>query len=111
MVCRAFTFAVLLATASVSAAELTRGPFLQQTQTTSTRIVVRTDVPTQVQSVATGGGRTVESQKTDGVEHVTRLTELTAGTEYSYVVKVNGAVVAGPYKFKTPGAARTVAGR
>jgi hypothetical protein len=88
---------VLGVSASAQAAVVTRGPFLQQTTPTSTRIILRTDVPAH-STLDIEGGPTAEA---DGTEHILSVSGLTPATEYTYVVKLDGALAGGPYHFRT----------
>lgn len=95
---------------ALAAPRVVRGPFLQQTSATGTKVVVKTDVAARAQVVAQAGAQSIVTPTSDGQSHVMTLTGLTPATEYSYVLRLDGAD-AGRWTFRTPGAPATAEGR
>jgi acid phosphatase type 7 len=92
------------------AATVVRGPFLQQTDSDSTVVVVKTDVAAAVRVVAEPPNRAPIVGESSGAQHVVRLESLPAATSIPYRVEVDG-VAAKTGTIRTPGAPNTAAGR
>lgn len=95
---RLVTLAVLFAALSSTAAELTRGPYLQLAGPTEMTVVFRTDAVSSGEVRFVEHGQTVSrtvSELVPGVEHVLQLTGLTPLTTYDYEVWVDGVLLAG----------------
>ncbi len=100
--------AVLPGAASASA--VVRGPFLQQTDATSTLVVVHTDVPAAVEVAAEAAGGTITARSEGTTRHVIRVAGLPPASATPYRVSVDGARGPGG-TIHTPGGPGTEAGR
>jgi hypothetical protein len=87
------------------AAQLVRGPFLQQTSASSTLVVVKTDAPANVEIRSAGASATSQ-----GTHHVLALPGLVPASTITYEVVVDAVSVASG-TFRTPGLPATEAGR
>jgi acid phosphatase type 7 len=96
--------------ASGRAAAVVRGPFLQQTDADSTRVVVRTDAVASVRVVAEPPGAAPITAESTGTRHVIPVEGLPPAAEIPYRVDVDG-VEAKRGTVRTPGAPNTAAGR
>jgi acid phosphatase type 7 len=103
------TFATVLP-GSALPATVVRGPFLQQTDAESTRVVVKTDAAASVRVVAAPPGAAPITAESTGTHHVVRLEGLPPATEIPYRVEVDGVDAKGG-TIRTPGAPKTEAGR
>jgi acid phosphatase type 7 len=97
--------ALCLLSLPATAAEIVRGPFLQQTGPQSALVVVETDTSASVE--ASANGKTTQSQ---GTRHVLSLSGLPPASAVDYQVLVDGAAAASG-TFRTPGVPKTQAAR
>lgn len=95
---------------AASAAAVVRGPFLQQTDATSTLVVVRTDVAAAVEVSAAAPGGTITARSEGRTDHVLRLAGLPPASATAYQVTVDGAAAKSGV-VRTPGAPGTEAAR
>ncbi len=102
--------AALLVPQLVLAANIVRGPFLQQTTPTSTLVVVTTDAAARVEAVADLPGGGTARAGSDGTYHLLRLDGLAPAATTPFRVTIDGAPAA-EGAVRTPGVPGTEAAR
>jgi acid phosphatase type 7 len=108
---RPLLVAALFAASTALAAELSRGPFIQQTSETSALVVVHTSAQAHVELFAQVGAGEERLAQSQGRIHRLWLHGLQPASALRYTLRVNGSQAFGPAQFRTPGRPGTALGR